>query len=84
MYQVWETLALFFPSPPFQEKVQKPQNLEKYTLNLAKKANRAETEQRQDATKKINWANLIFILWGKWYRQIWIQTYLDFIVLILI
>ena len=34
-------------------------------LSLAETANRGETEQRQDATKKNNPANLILILRGK-------------------
>ena len=43
-------------------------------LSLAETAHRAETEQRQDATKKIE----------GWHHQIWIPNYLGFIVLILI
>ena len=46
---------------------------------------RQPTGQSSSNVKNFNWANFIFILWGKsgTYHQIWIQNYFGLIVLIL-
>ena len=53
-------------------------------LCLPETADRAETEQRQDTTKKNQSAqSYTFIMRKIWYHHIQIQNYLGFIVLIL-
>ena len=49
-------------------------------ISLAETANRAETLQRQDATKNFWWGRSYFYMIRKvWYHQILIQNYLGFI-----